>query len=68
MTTLTLSPARGAASKTGRIAAFFHEIAAEMRARRAARSVEALSDQVLHDIGIARGEIDSAVRIGRRHA
>lgn len=40
-------------------------IATEIRARRAARQVESLSDEVLHDMGIARAEIDQAVRFGR---
>ena len=38
---------------------------AEWRARRAARNAASLSDEMLHDIGLARGEIDRAVRFGR---
>jgi uncharacterized protein YjiS (DUF1127 family) len=34
--------------------------------RQASHKVEGLSDEMLHDIGISRGEIDIAVRYGRR--
>ena len=49
----------------GRISAFFGILAAEWRARRAMRRIDSLSDEMLHDIGLTRGEIDSAVRYGR---
>lgn len=52
---------------SSRITAIFHALRSEWRARRAARSVEALSDGMLHDIGLTRGEIDQAVRYGSRH-
>ena len=69
MVTLSLhasSTARpqGPARSTG-FAAFVRGLPAQWRARRAARNVHSLSDEMLHDIGLTRGEIDSAVRYGR---
>ena len=62
-----LSPASG--SRTGHgfqpMMSVLASVVAEWRARQAVRRVESLSDEVLHDIGITRGEIDQAVRVGR---
>ena len=63
---LPLSADRGQSSGEGRIAAMFQALRTEWRARRAARAVESLSDSMLHDIGLTRGEIDQAVRYGSR--
>lgn len=63
---LPLGAARGHSLGTSRIAAVFHTLRTDWRARQAARSVEALSDSMLHDIGLTRGEIDQAVRYGSR--
>lgn len=70
MTTLSsgfLSPALGSRAGHGfhRVLAVLQSVGAEWRARQAVRRVESLSDEVLHDIGITRGEIDQAVRVGR---
>jgi uncharacterized protein YjiS (DUF1127 family) len=39
---------------------------AEYRVRRAARHLMSFDDLMLRDIGIGRGEIEYAVRVGRR--
>ncbi len=39
---------------------------AEYRVRRAARHLIGFGDLMLHDIGIGRGEIEYAVRVGRK--
>ena len=56
----------GYSHQPGRIAGFFRALGSEWQARLAARRVETLSDEMLHDIGITRSEIDQAVRYGRR--
>ncbi|MGP9819552.1 DUF1127 domain-containing protein [Salinarimonas sp. NSM] len=45
----------------GLIARMFREI----RLRRAARTLEAMPDHLLSDIGLARGDIPDAIRNGR---
>ena len=60
----TTAPSRG---RLGTLAAFASRVWAEFASRRAARSVEMLSDEGLRDIGITRSEIESAVRFGRHH-
>lgn len=50
------------AALTGRIAAFWRRQAGERAARRAARELSRLDDHLLRDIGLARSQIDYAVR------
>jgi uncharacterized protein YjiS (DUF1127 family) len=40
-------------------------LAHEIRIRRDLRRLSGLDDAMLHDIGVARGELESAVRFGR---
>ncbi len=56
----------GFSNQPSRVVEFFRVLGAEWQARQATRHVEALSDDMLHDIGITRGEIEQAVRYGRR--
>ena len=44
------------------------ELAKELAARRAMRSLASLDDRMLRDIGLERGQIDHAVRKGRQGA
>ena len=48
-----------------RLTVFVSAVVAELRARRATRQVEAMSDEMLRDIGLSRASIDQAVRVGR---
>ena len=71
MSTLSLrsNGANAYGSGTGsRFTGIFGAILAEMRARRAARQVESMSDEMLRDIGVSRSNIDQAVRSGRSWA
>ena len=43
-------------------------LANELAARRATRSLASLDDRMLRDIGLERGQIDHAVRMGRQSA
>ena len=47
------------------LAAVIHRFGRWRAARRDARRLAHFSDEALHDIGIARDSIDSAVRFGR---
>jgi uncharacterized protein YjiS (DUF1127 family) len=44
----------------------FSAVMREIRIRRAMREVAALDDAMLHDIGLGPGNIEDAVRCGRR--
>jgi len=61
MTTLLMRATVRAESFT----AIFKHFAGALRARRAEAALLALDDRLLHDIGISRGEIMSAVHCGR---
>lgn len=50
------------AAIAGRIAAFWRRRKDERDARRAARELSRLDDHLLRDIGLARSQIDYAVR------
>jgi len=54
------------AALAGRIAAIWRRQWDEWAARRAARELSQLDDHMLRDIGIARSQIDYAVRRPRR--
>jgi uncharacterized protein YjiS (DUF1127 family) len=43
-------------------------LAKELAVRRAMRSLASLDDRMLRDIGLERGQIDHAVRMGRQSA
>lgn len=71
MTTLSLNSSIPSGSRSGRtvLGRTTDMLKATARAwsmRQASHTVEGLSDEMLHDIGISRGEIDVAVRFGRR--
>lgn len=57
--------AADAAASPGRAARVAGMVVAEYRARRARRALAGLSEHLLDDIGIDRGGIDRAVRLGR---
>ena len=70
MSVLRLSPPAqiagiGAPGFSNRASRYFRALAAEWHARQVARHVASFSDDMLHDIGITRGEIDRVVREGR---
>jgi uncharacterized protein YjiS (DUF1127 family) len=44
----------------------FSAVMREIRLRRAMRELSALDDAMLHDIGLGHGNIEDAVRCGRR--
>ncbi|HZH51336.1 MAG TPA: DUF1127 domain-containing protein [Microvirga sp.] len=62
ITSRPVAPAREKASLLARLAA---ALAREIRVRRDMRLLSSLDDAALHDIGLARGGMEDAVRHGR---
>jgi uncharacterized protein YjiS (DUF1127 family) len=53
------------AAKPSRLKSLFAAFMHEIEIRRALREVNSLDDAMLHDIGLAPGNIEDAVRCGR---
>ncbi|WP_372426057.1 DUF1127 domain-containing protein [Salinarimonas chemoclinalis] len=56
---------RRAKAEPGLFGGLIARLARELRLRRAARTLEAMPDHLLSDIGLARGDIPDAIRNGR---
>jgi uncharacterized protein YjiS (DUF1127 family) len=54
------------ATRSSGLRSFFSSVMREIRIRRALREVSTLDDAMLQDIGLGPGNIEDAVRCGRR--